>query len=39
MMIESECLVCGNHDMCDLTKINICDQCNNGVMKKYKEEI
>jgi len=33
MKIEMECLVCGSHDNCDPTKINICDQCDNGIMK------
>ena len=34
MLIEMECLICGNHDLCDDTKLNICNQCDNGIMVK-----
>lgn len=27
-----ECLICGNHDVHDDTKRNICNQCDNGLM-------
>jgi len=36
MKIEMECLLCGNHDMCNPDKISICDQCDNGVMIEVK---
>lgn len=36
MTIEMECLICGNHDHCDPTKLTICDQCDNGLMVEVK---
>lgn len=38
MMTEMECLVCGDHEMCNSDKINICHGCDNGVMIPIKLE-
>ena len=36
MMIEMECLVCGDHDFYDDKKQrNYCLQCENGLMVKF----
>ena len=35
-LVEHECLVCGDHEMCDSNRINICSGCENGIMKVYK---
>lgn len=39
MKVEMECLICGNHEICETTKINICPQCENGVMKRYTPQM
>lgn len=38
-LVEMECLVCGNHDLCDPKKERIyCDQCDNGLMVVARRE-
>jgi hypothetical protein len=34
-LLEHECMICGDHEMCDPNKINMCHGCNNGIMKIY----
>lgn len=38
MLVEMECNTCGDHEMCDPTKYNICNGCDNGVMVPYHAE-
>jgi len=38
-MIEHECNICGDHEICDPHVINICHGCDNGVMVEYKREM
>jgi hypothetical protein len=37
-LIEHECMICGDHEMCNPDIINICRGCDNGIMKKYTPE-
>ncbi len=37
MLVEMECMVCGDHEYCDSSKINICHGCDNGIMKEVEE--
>jgi hypothetical protein len=37
MLIEMECLCCGDHEMCDPHKSNICHGCDNGIMVNLSE--
>jgi hypothetical protein len=38
-LILMSCLCCGDREICDATKINICKGCNNGPMRAiYKDE-
>jgi len=38
MNVEMECLICGDHEICDTDKITICHGCQNGVMKFMPKE-
>jgi len=38
MIIEFECMTCGDHAMLDADKKTICTGCDNGVMQPYKKD-